>query len=90
MTINFQALKIFYVEFGNPDPSGYATYNESNCKPLHVMAKDYAEAAQTALEYAKTVGYESNVTTYDGSLRDLVKHEIKIKSVRCICDEVVW
>ena len=86
--INLGGLKIFYVEFGVPEAPGSYTWHSDTQKPLHVMAKDYTEAANSAMGYAMAKRHQ-NITDEDGSLNNN-NNEIKIKSVRCICDEVVW
>lgn len=81
--------KLFIVGFGEPQgDSGWITIGGSN-KPVYVIAKDYNEAANKAMEWAENKKETASVITSDGSL-NLSKNEIKINSIKICCDEIIF
>jgi hypothetical protein len=90
--------KLFYVEFGEPRPSGFMQFSFGNpgLSPVYVVAKDYNEAVNKAMVYAefkKEFNKKGSILDENGSLRNTVKNddeEIKIRSIAVISDDVIW
>lgn len=89
MKISVENLKLFVVEFGQPDLGNYISFGGKQ-KPLFVMAKNYNEAAEKAMTFAESRAENQSVVGYDGSLNISPDDELKIKSVKLACDEIVW
>jgi hypothetical protein len=91
--------KLFLVEFGDPELSGFWSGCHYGQNPVFVVAKDYNEAAEKALayvEYKRSIAPKPkrDVLTSDGSLNnfryDTQNEEIKIRAIKLASEDVVW
>ena len=87
--MNIEGLKLFIVEFGKPDMGNYISFGGGGQCPLFVMARTYDEAANKAMLFAESKSDKQSVVGYDGSL-NISTEELKIKTVKLACDEIVW
>lgn len=79
-------LKLYMVEFGKPSVQMFSV----NTCTAFVMAKSYDEAAEKAMLHMANKPFKGNVLTDDGSINPAAVEELMVKSVKLVCEEIVY
>ena len=81
--MNLENFKVFLIEFGKCE---LGSYTSSTHPSIIVIATNYDEAANKALEIVKN---NEKIIDSDGSLNKPTE-EIRVKSVKIISETVIW